>query len=266
MSFFQNLFDFEFRATLFGADRQYQTTYKMPANTNRSDYIVSDNIGPFNLTGKTDLTINYAYDPDLRNYAALVVNVSGLNVAATTVSEVVEALNSNSGFSGLFLASKQANGISIKTKRSRLYFRSYVSNSGAESVIKFNKNAPIFELPKYFERYSIENRFNYPDLGPSRLILLNPADPIDSNIISNAGLDPLSPTPDWKLLKGTNDAFWFYKRTYTTGQLSSEIKYPAGAKEGDLAKKTHYIYNGSDLIEVMEVPYILQSSDLLVPP
>ena len=266
MSFFQNVFDFEFRATLFGADRQYQTTYKMPANTNRSDYIATDNGGPFNLSGNTDLTINYAYDPELKNYASLSINVSGSNVTATTVLEVISALNSNSTFSGLFIASRKDNGLIITAKRSRSYFRSYISNNGAESIIKFNKNAPVFELPSYFERYSIENRFNYSDLGPDRLILLNPLDTNDANIISSAGFDPNNPTPDWKLLKGTNDAFWFYKRTYNSGQLATEIKYPAGAGAGDLAKKTYYSYDNSDLIEVMEVPHILQSGDLITPP
>lgn len=266
MSFFQNVFDFEFRGMLYSADRQYQSTYKVPPNTNRSDYMASGNDGPYDLTANTNLLINYAFDPELRNYATLSINVSGANIAATTVFEIMEALNSNSGFSTHFIASKKENGLLITTKRQKNNFRAYISNSGAEKIIKFNKNAPIYELPSYFERYSVENRFKYSELGSNRLILLNPADPVDSNIISEAGYDPLNPTPDWKLLKGTNDAFWFYKRTYTTGQLTSEIKYPAGSVAGALAKKTYYVYDGSDLVEVMETPYILKESDLLVPP
>lgn len=265
MSFFQNVFDFEFRGSLFGADRSYQTTYKVPSNVNRSDYIISSISGPYNLTGNTDLTIRYAYDPDLRNYANVTINVSGSTVSNTTVGEVVEKLNLNSIFSSYFVAYNQQNKVLIKASKPKVCFRAYVSNSDAETIIKFNKNAPVVELPSFFERYSIENRFVYPELGPNRLVLLDPTDLIDADVITAAGLDPLSPKADWELLRGTNDAFWFYKRTYSGGKLSSEIKYQAGATEGDLAKKTNYAYDGSDLIGITEIPYILQSSDLITP-
>jgi hypothetical protein len=141
-----------------------------------------------------------------------------------------------------------------------------VSNSGAETKIKFNKNAPVRELPSYFEKYSIENRFLNQEKAPNYLILLNPSNSVDADVISAAGLDPLSPTPDWRLLSGSNDAYWFYKRAYENGQIVSEIKYPAGANVGDLAKKTFYTYEDSDLVECMEVPYILENSDLMTPP
>lgn len=265
MSFFQNVFDAEFKANLFSADRKLQSSYKITANTNRSDYMVSTE-GPYNLNGNSDFTINYAYDPSLIGYASLTINVAGVNIFNTSVSEIVTILNSNPTFSDIFSATVSSNRVLILAKKNRALFKAYVSNSSAETVLGFNTKAPVAELPIYFERYSFENRFDYQDLGSHRLVLLNPADPIDAAIITNAGLDPLNPTPDWKLLKGSNDAFWFYKRTYTTGQLTSEIKYPAGASEGDLAKKTYYVYDGSDLINVMETPYILQSGDLMTPP
>ena len=266
MSFFQNVFDFEFRGTLFGADRRYQTTYKIPANVNRSDYIISSNSGVYNLTGNTDLTMNYAYDPDLRNYASLTINVSGSVVSATSVNEIISALNSNSVFSSYFRAYNQENKVLIKASKPKVCFRAYVSNTSAETIIGFNKNAPVVELPSFFERYSVENRFAYPDLGSNRLILLDPSDPTDAAVITAAGLNPASPKEDWELLKGTNDAFWFYKRTYSAGQITSEIKYQAGSVAGDLAKKTNYEYSGSDLIGITEIPYILQSGDLITPP
>ena len=265
MSFFQNVFDTEFRASLFSADRRLQSSYKASANTNRSDYMASAE-GPYNLTGNTDLTINYAYDPALIGYAPLTIDVSGTSPASTSVYEVVSALNSNVTFSDIFNATVSSNRVLITSKKNRALFKAYISNSSAEKLLGFNSKAPVVELPSYFERYSFENRFDYKDLGSHRLVLLNPSDPTDAAIISNAGLDPLNPTPDWKLLKGSNDAFWFYKRAYTAGQLTSEIKYPAGASEGDLAKKTYYVYDGSDLINVMETPYILQSGDLMTPP
>lgn len=266
MSFFQNVFDFEFRGSLFSADRQYQSTYKIPANSNRSDNMLSGNEGPYDLSVNNTLTLNFAFDPELRNYSEIAVNVAGLNPALTKTQEIVDSLNSNTVFTGYFTAFNISNKVGIKLTRPRANFRAYIRNYGAETVIKFNKNAPVRELPSYFEKYSIENRFNYSETNANHLILLDPSDSVDENVILAAGLDPLNPTPDWKLLSGNNDAYWFYKRTYTNGQLSTEIKYPAGAKENDLAKKTFYTYSNSDLIEIMEVPYILQNSDLMTPP
>lgn len=266
MSFFQNLFDFEFRGSLFSADRQYQSTYKIPANSNRSDNMISGNEGPYNLLSDNILNINFAFDPELRNYSVISINVSGSTPSATTTQEVVTLLNANATFTSYFSAYNISNKVGIKLSKPRPNFRAYISNSSAEKIIKFNKKAPIRELPSYFEKYSVENRFLYPETGANKLILLDPNNIIDASIITDAGLDPLNPTPDWKLLSGTNDAYWFYKRSYTNGQLTSEIKYPAGAKSGDLAKKTFYTYDNSDLVEVMEIPYIIQEPDLLTPP
>ena len=44
-----NVFDFEFRGSLLSADRQYQQTFKIKANTNRSDYILSGNAEPYDF-------------------------------------------------------------------------------------------------------------------------------------------------------------------------------------------------------------------------
>jgi hypothetical protein len=274
MSFFQNVFDFEFRPTLFGADRQYQMSWKLPANANRSDYMLSGNAETYNLSAAPNLTINYAYDPDFKNYSSLTVNVAGATAAATKASEVVAALNANATFASLFSAvlypsnklPGALNKVLIKGLRSRGNFRAYISNTSAETIIGFNKNAPVRELPSLFEKYTITNLFAYPNLGPDRIILLDPGVTADAAIITAAGFNPASPTPDWELLAGLNDAFWFYKRTYSSGVLTTEIKYPAGASAGDLAKKTYYTYSGSDLIEVMETPYVLQSGDLITPP
>lgn len=267
MSFFQNVFDFEFRGVLFGADRQYQTTYKIPGSI-KNDYMVSFASEPFDLSGKSNLIINYAFDPDLRNYSSINIDISlfAENISQTKTSEVITALNDNSAFRSYFSASQQYNKILIKVKVTKPNFRTYISNSGAESILLFNKKAPVKELPSYFEKFSIENRFNYPDLGPNRLILLNPEVEEDAAIILNAGLDPENPTPDWKLLSGNNDAFWFYKRSYSNGKIATEVKYPAGAGVGDLAKKTYYIYEESDLVQVLETPYVLKSDDLMTPP
>lgn len=269
MSFFMNVFDFEFRANLMTADRRYDSMYKIPASTNRSDYLLSGKNGPYDLSSDSNLTISYAYDPQLLGYVELTIDIAGADVSATKVSEIVNILNSNSSFAELFIAypynNQNYDKVLIRSKKDKSGFRAYILNTGAEVALKFNRNAPVTELPSYFERYAIENRFVYPNLGTDRLILLDPMNPIDSDIIVAAGLDPLNPTPDWKLLKGNNDAFWFYNRAYVDGKLATEIKYPAGASAGDLAKKTYYTYDGSDLVGVMETPYVLTGSDLITP-
>ena len=274
MSFFQNVFDFEFRPSLLGADRQYSMSWKLPANANRSDYMLSGNAETFDFSSLNQLTINYAYDPAFQNYSSLTVNVAGTTPSQTKAIEVVTLLNSNALFASLFTASLypsttlpgSANKILVKGLRSKGNFRAYVSNTGAEQIIQFNKYAPIKELPSYFERYDINERFNYPTIGPDRVILLNPANSYEASLIDAAGFDSSSPKADWQLLQGLNEAYWFYKRTYAGGVIASEIKYPAGAVAGDLAKKTQYQYSGSDLVGVTEIPYVLQSRDLITPP
>jgi len=268
MAFFQNVLDSEFRADLFSSDRRLQSLFIAPPNKNTSMYMLNYNkSSDFDLTANTDLTINYAYDPALIAYATMTIDVSGVVVSDTKPEEIVANLNSDSIFSDIFLALLYNNQqILIKTKKERELFKAYIANTGAETVLNFNAKAPVVELPNYFKRYSFDQRFDYQDLGSHRLVLLDETDAIDAAVITAAGLDPLNPTPDWKLLNGRNDAYWFYKRTYNAGKLETEIKYPAGAKEGDLAKKTYYDYSGSDLVGVMETPYVLTSSDLITPP
>jgi len=268
MSFFMNVFDSEFRGSLFTGDRRLQSNYKIKANANRSDYILAGNLGPFDLSGGSSLTINYAYDPLLLGYSQLVIDIAGSDVNKTYDTEIVNILNNDVTFKDLFFAKIQSGKILITGLRNKTNFRAYISNTGAELALKFNLNAPIAELPSYFERYSFDNINSYMDLGPDRLLLLNPSDMTDADIIDAAGFDSGNPTPDWQLLNGINDAFWFDKKTYVDGKLAYEVKYFAGAKVGDLAKKIIYTYdappNDSNLIEVVEIPYILTSGDLIV--
>jgi len=274
MPFFQNVFDFEFRPSLIGSDRQYQTGFKLKGNTNRSDYMLCGNVEPYNLTGNTVLTLNYAYDPALLGYASLPITITATNIASVTALEVVNSLNANATFADLFVAQLYSSGkssttlnkILIKAKRSKGNFRAYVSNGAAESILKFNYEAPVGELPTLFEKYALENRFDYPNLGPDRLVLLNPLSAVDAAVITAAGFNPASPTPDWQLLAGSSDGYWFYKRSYTGTVLDYEIKYPAGATEGYLAKKTFYTYTAGNLTAIMETPYVLTSADLVTPP
>jgi hypothetical protein len=274
MPFFMNVFDFEFRGSLLSADRQYQQTFKVKANTNRSDYMLSGNAEPYNFSSETDLTLSFCYDLEQVNYANVTIDISGSTAAATTAAEVVTALNADNLFSTFFTASVfktntvgvTENKVLIKSKKPKSNFKAYIVNSGAEGFIKFNKLAPIQELPTYFTRYDIDERFNYTDLGSERILLLDTSNPIEADYIDAAGFDHSNPSPDWQLLKGCNDQYMFTKRVYTSGFISTEIKYPAGASIGDAAFKTTYEYSGSDLIGVCQIPYIISSGDLITPP
>ena len=274
MPFFMNVYDFEFRGSLLSADRQYQQTFKIKANTNRSDYILSGNTEPYNFSSETDLTISFCYDVEQVNYANVTIDISGSTASATTAAEVVTALNADNLFSTFFTASVfktniigvTGNKVLIKSKKPKSNFKAHVVNSSAEEFIQFNKFAPIQELPTYFERYDISQRFNFPDLGSERVILLDTSNPIEADYIDAAGFDHSAPSADWQLLKGCNDQYMFTKKVYTSGLIITEIKYPAGASEGDAAFKTTYEYSGSDLIGICQIPYVISSGDLITPP
>lgn len=274
MPFFMNVYDFEFRGSLLSADRQYQQTFKIKANTNRSDYILSGNTEPYDFSSETDLTISFCYDVEQVNYANVTVDISGSTASATTAAEVVTALNADNLFSTFFTASVfktniigvTGNKVLIKSKKPKSNFKAHVVNSSAEGFIQFNKFAPIQELPTYFERYDIAKRFDFTDLGSERIVLLDTSNTIEADYIDAAGFNSSSPSPDWQLLKGCNDQYMFTKRVYTSGQISVEIKYPAGASEGDAAFKTTYEYSGSDLIGICQIPYVISSGDLITPP
>ena len=270
MSFFQNVFDFEFRPTVIGSDRQYQTGWKLKANANRSDYMACFQMEPYNLTANNILTINFAYDPTLLAYASISVTISAASLASASALEVVNSLNSDSIFSSYFIAKLFGSAgspykVLITSKKTKGGFRAYISNTSAETVLQFNRNAPIVELPTYFEKFALVNKNANPTLGPDRVVLLNPGNAYEASLITLAGLDPTSPKADWQLLAGSSDAYMFYKRTYVTGVMTEEIKYPAGATAGFLAKKTYYKYSGSDLVAVCETPYTLTDADLVTP-
>lgn len=280
MPFFQNVYNFEFRGSLFGADRQYQTTWNVPGNTNRPDYMVNKQVGPYNLSapGNNVFTMYYAYDPSLLGYSPLNITITGADMTAVTAAEVASSLNSNNIFSGMFQASVFSSqyyqfapsSVLIKYTKNTGggHFRAYIENAGAETVLQYNRSAPIRQLPTYFTRWDMQERFQFPTLGPDRLILLNPsANSYEAQLIQLQGMDPNAPLADWQLMKGSNDAYFFYNSVYnTSGQLTEELKYYAGASIGDAAKKTFYLYSGTTLCAKLETPYTLQSGDLINPP
>jgi hypothetical protein len=232
--------------------------------------MIAWNPEPYDLSVNTTLTINYALDFTSPNFASLSINVSGSTASATKAYEIVNALNANAVFAALFTASVSRvdglNTVLIRSSRDKTAIRAYISNTSAENALRFNKKAAVVELPSYFERFAISQAATYPELPVGILLKLNLADANDQAVITLAGMDYTSPKADWQLLAGSNDAFHFTKNSYTGTNLMTSIYYPAGARVGDLAKKTTYTYDGSNnRLTAAEVPYILTSGDLITP-
>jgi hypothetical protein len=279
MAFFQNLFNQEFRGNWVLGDRQYSLTFSCPANQNSSDLQLAYNNGPWDFT-ELDisghqagiLTLNYAWDPELKNYTSLDIDVTGENPSATTPQEVVNNLNSNETFFSMFTAELNNNftSVLIKSKTSRLKaIRLWISNTGAEKQMRFNKKAGVAELPSYFSRHTIDNRFSFPDSTGS-LILLDETDAdIDMPIIEEAGFVPGEMKEDYELLAGRASGLFTFQKLTVDGndRITQIIEYPAGAKVGDLARKINYTFSGANKNpeKVTEVPYILQNSDIVTP-
>jgi hypothetical protein len=172
MSFFQNPLPQDFYAPWLLSDRQYNPDFKCPRNAGRGDeFVVSYGTPTFNLSGndsdgnsKAVLTISFALN-DYRNWADLQVTISASSLAATTPQEVVTSLLANAVFTDFFtVALDQSNqSIQIRQKRPNTSMRFYIKNGRAESVLKFNKLAGVAEMPTYFTRHTIANRFTYTD-------------------------------------------------------------------------------------------------------
>lgn len=271
--FFQNLFDQEFRGTLFADDRQYTLNFNVRANSNRSDLMMAWRHEPYDMSTHNTLTLNYAMDFASPNFASLAINVAGGTPAATRAYEVVNALNANAVFAALFQASlSKVDGgetVLIRSLRPKTTIRAYISNTSAERVMRFNLKAPVAELPAYFERHTIAQAATYPDLGTGLLIKLDTAVAADQEVITYGGFDYTAPKADWQLLLGrAGSAYIFEKMAHDgSGRLTSVIKYPAGARAGDMAKKTTYTYTGANTYpdQQAEIPYILQTGDLITP-
>jgi len=281
--FFQNVFDQEFRGNWVLGDRQYVVEFRVPANTNKSDCMMAWNEGPYDMTiDGGNLTINYAWDIDFKNYSPLVIDVTGVVPAATTAQEVVTKLNANSIFAELFVAQLTPNPlltnnvgfdppmsvlITANRNRPKKNVRVWINNDGAEAALRFNKKAGVAELPLYFERHTIAERFNFPD-SVGMLVLLDEADPIDQTIIEEAGFDPGAMLEDWQLLRGRSGLFNFQKLTIDgSDRITEIIEYPAGAQVGDFARRIRYTYSGANKNpdQITEEPYTLASGDLVTP-
>jgi len=274
MAFFQNLFNQEFQGNWVIGDRQYSMTFKCPPNVG-GDIQLAYNPGPWDLSAGGVLTINYSWDVNFKIYSPLSIDVTGSNPSATKPTEVVNILNADSTFASMFVAEvnkKQITGetVLIKPKSGRVKkeIKIWISNTGAEIKLKFNKKAGVAELPTYFARHTIDNRFSFPD-SAGQLILLDESDPNDQLIIEEAGFVPADMKEDWELLGGRASGLFSFQKMTIDGsdRISQIIEYPAGAKAGDFARKINYTYSGSNTnpSQVTEVPYVLTDSDLVTP-
>lgn len=261
--FFQNVFDSEFVGSMIYSDRQYNLTFRIPANKNRTDLMICWNEGPFNLSGNNVLTINFSLD----NVYYSPISVTLTNSSSVTAETIVNTLNADATFSAWFTAStyNDYKQVAIKSIKPKVAIKVYISNSSAETIMRFNKRASVRELPSYYLRHTISNAANYTD-SVGMLIRLDESNSVDQAIITAAGFTPSAMKADWQLLASKSESFLFEKRVYDgQNRLSYILTFPAGAAEGNLAKKTVYKYigyNSTTIDRILEIPYVLTSSDV----
>lgn len=276
MSFFQNPFVADFEGNWLLGDRQYIPKFVIPGNKGRTqEYVVVNEEGPYNLSGndlddnpKNVLNISFALH-DFKNWSSISITITASSLANTTEEEIVNSLNDNEVFYAFFIAEmndffpNKKRKITIKQRHPVSSMIFYINNGQAESVLSFNKLAAIREIPSFFNRHTIANRNIFPD-SANMLIELDINSEIDSILIDNAGFNSSTIKEDYELLAGKSGLFIFTKQVITDGNIVSKIEYHAGSKVGDLAKKTTYSdFTGSIPGTITEVPYVLQSADLI---
>lgn len=295
MTYFMNPFCAEFRGHWVLGDRQHVPTFICPAHGGRGpDIFVAENAGPFNMSGNDSdgnsadtLTIYYTLHSPFDRWASLAIDVTteASSTSAVKDVEIINSLNSNSNFSAWFTASQnQLNGkVVIRSKKSAEQLHFYISNGRAETLLRFNAQAGVSEMPTYFDRHKVTHFFTDIDemnSFPDRMNILIPLDPdnsdVDAEVIDNAQdayrkslrLNSSVVQEDWQLLQGRSGLFMFKKQCVDgSGNVTQIIEYPAGAKIGDLAKMTCYVYASevSTPSEITEIPYTLTEEDLITP-
>lgn len=293
MSFFQNPFPDEFRNNWLLGDRHHIPTFVCPANLGRGKEIIYawKTTGPYNLTGNDSdgnatkyLYINYCIY-NFNNWGTMQIDISttAANTAAVQAEEIVSALAANTLFAERFVADYGSfndttkRTIRIRSKRPCTEFKFYPSNIGAETLLGFNARAGVAELPSYFSRHTIANRFTYTD-SEGKIIQLNPGTSnVDAALIDNAvnpqgqslGYSHSTIQEDWQLLRGKSGLFTFTKGPSANAVSTTEtvITYPAGAKAGDLGEKqvTQKDSTGA-VVAQFQMPYTLLATDLVTPP
>jgi hypothetical protein len=290
MTFFQNVFTSDFEGNWVLGDRQHTPKFVVRRNFGRGDEVVSAwTEGPYNFSGNDadgnscdTLEIVYAL-MNPRNWATLAITTTtgAANTAAVTPEELVASLNANTTFAERFVAflgifPSGSRRVEIRQKKPITEFRFYINNGRAEEKVRFNARAGVAELPTYFDRHTIANRFTHED-NQNHLIALDPAgNTVDANLIDAAvdskgmslGYDSSTVQEDWALLEGRSGLFQFQNGPSTNAVDSTEtvIIYPAGAIAGDLAKKIVTKKDAAGaIIQIAEMPYTLTGSDLITP-
>lgn len=191
----QNPTDSEFQGNLFLDDRQFNLTFKVKGNSPNSSMLFQGwNPAPYDVSTNKILTINYSVDAgnNWASFAIADVGSGAVSSSTATAYEIVNALNNNSTFSALYTASVATDNRgnfypSFAANRARERFKTYISNTGAEIALRFNKKAGVAELPGYMDRHTIANKSIYPD-GLGMLVALDPTTTRDQTIIDDAGL------------------------------------------------------------------------------
>lgn len=265
MPYFQNVSNSEFIGVYVVSDRKYSKDYRVKPNQNTSALMVSQ-AGPFDLTTANLFGIKYSPNAGTDWYQVSVTLTSG---SARTAMNVADDLNTNTSFAAMFGASVSGDRLVIRAVNHMNHnFRAYIPNladpldasTSAEQKLKFNLKAPVAEMPSYFSRYAIGNM-------PGAL-LVELTQPDEDFVITNAGLST-TPKEDWEFLEGTSGLFTFKKQTVdSSSRVTQIIEYPCGARAGDLAKKINMTYSGAKTQpdNITEIPYTLESGDLITPP
>lgn len=167
MSYYQNVFDSEFRQSMIFSDRQFNINFIAPANKNQMSIATSWNSDTydFSVAANRVLTIYYSYDLNFKIWTAITVTVG--TTSTTKASDVVTALNANAYFSQHMTAitnmTSAGNKVVIRSNKNKSALKFYIANTGAETKLKFNKYAGVADLPSYMDRHTIANVNNYPD-------------------------------------------------------------------------------------------------------
>lgn len=205
MAFFQNPFTEEFRGNWVLGDRQAALTFQCPPNTGRGPEVVAAwNNAPFDLSGNDadgnatrTMIVTFCLDANMyKNWVSMSVDIGTTSNAAgrlnaTLLQDIKADLDNNTlnpGFSQYFETSitggtattftgdKVAGQtrLTIKQRMPANRFKFFIENAQAETVLRFNARAGVAELPNYFLRHSISERFNYDDANNQLVALSKP--------------------------------------------------------------------------------------------
>jgi len=278
-----------------GRSDELIAAWKEPKGSLNYFYDLSGNDADGNSTNV--LAIKFSIGGDFRNWNNLEIDLTdnsnanlnpAPNSSSITPSEIVQILNANPNFSSYFVASLDKfaslkGKILIKQKFPATRMKYFVINGRAEEVLGFNARAGVAELPSYFRRHRVHGGDeNFPLDKINAIVELSPSNSggmssVDNDVIDNAtdykgmslSLDSSVAKQDYELIAGRASGLFTFQKIDVDGndRITQIIEYPAGAVAGDLARKIEYTYSGgnSNPSKVTEIPYVLESGDLVTP-